>query len=109
MTLHRPVLQGVRDLGGLVEVDAGDGPVTLDQRHPRHGPQRLAALLAAGVETVQQPLDPATAVGEEPAGDPVIAQQRRQPRARLNGWTVPDLINPGDNQVVGLSNGNRRH
>ena len=56
-------------------------PVALDERDPRGNPQRLAALRARRVHRGQDLLEPAPAVAEKSARDPVVTQEGGQFRA----------------------------
>ena len=56
-------------------------PIALDERDPRGNPQRLAALRARRVHRGQDLLEPAPAVAEKSAGDPVVTQEGGQFRA----------------------------
>ena len=56
-------------------------PIALDERDPRGNPQRLATLRAGRVHRGQDLLEPASAVAEISAGDPVVTQEGGQFRA----------------------------
>ena len=56
-------------------------PIALDERDPRGNPQRLATLPARRVHRAQDLLEPAPAVAEKSAGDPVVTQEGGQFRA----------------------------